>query len=67
VKLVGIITVRLNETYSKVRLSDVVLVHSGLKQKDALLTFTFNFASEYAVRKLQKMRKDWYWMEYISS
>jgi hypothetical protein len=46
----------LNETYSKVRvgklLSDKFPVQNGLKQGDALLPLLFNFALEYAIRKV---------------
>jgi hypothetical protein len=48
----------LNETYSKVRvgklLSHKVPIHSGLKQGDALSPLCFNFAFEYAIRKVQE-------------
>jgi hypothetical protein len=47
----------LNETYSKVRvgrhLSDKFPIQNGLKQGDALSPLLFNFALEYAVRKVQ--------------
>jgi len=56
-KLVKLIKMRLNETYSKVRtgknLSDAVPTQSGLKQGDALSPFLFNFTSEHAIRKVQ--------------
>jgi hypothetical protein len=48
----------LNETYSKVRLgkllSDKFPIQNGLKQGDALSPLLFNFALEYAIRKVQK-------------
>jgi hypothetical protein len=47
----------LNETYSKVRidklLSDKSPIQNGLKQEDALSPLLFNFALEYAIRKVQ--------------
>jgi hypothetical protein len=57
-KLVRRIKVCLNETYSKVRigkyLSDTLWVQNGLKQGDAVLPLLFNFALEYACRKVQE-------------
>jgi hypothetical protein len=48
---------RLNETYSKVRigkhLSDSFPIQNGLEQ-DALSPQLFNFALEYAIRKVQE-------------
>jgi hypothetical protein len=40
----------LNETYSKVR--DKFPIQNGLKQGDALSPLLFNFALEYAIRKV---------------
>jgi hypothetical protein len=48
----------LNETYSRVHigknLSDKFTIHNGLKQGNALSPLLFNFASEYAIRKVQE-------------
>jgi hypothetical protein len=57
-KLVRLIKMCLNETYSKVRigehLSDSFPIQNGLKQGDAISTLFFNFALEYAIRKVQE-------------
>jgi hypothetical protein len=56
-KLVRLIKMCLNETYSTVRidkyLSDTFSIQNGLKQGDALLSLLFIFALEYAIRKVQ--------------
>jgi hypothetical protein len=57
-KLVRLIKMCLNETCSKVRidklLSDSFPIQNGLKQGDALSPLLFNFASEYAIRKVHE-------------
>jgi hypothetical protein len=57
-KLVRLIQMCLNETYSKVRvgklLSDTFPIQNGMKQGDALSPLLFNFALKYAVRKVQE-------------
>jgi hypothetical protein len=51
------VIMRLNETYSRVRagtnLYDVCPIKDGLKQGDALPPLLFNFAVEYASRRVQ--------------
>ena len=57
VKLVRLIKLCLNETCSRVRvgknLSDVFPITSGLKQGDVLSPLLFNFALDYAIRRVQ--------------
>ena len=57
VKLVRIIKLCLNETYSRVRvgknLSDIFPITTGLKQGDVLSPMLFNFALDYAIRRVQ--------------
>jgi hypothetical protein len=56
-RLVRLIKMCLNETYIKARvgkhLSDKFSIQNGLKQADANSPLLFNFASEYAIRKVQ--------------
>jgi hypothetical protein len=57
-KLVKLVKMCLNETYSKVQigklLSDKFPIQNGLKQGDALSPLLFNFALEYAIKKVQE-------------
>jgi hypothetical protein len=57
-KLVRLIKMCLNETYSKVRvgklLSDKFPIQNGLKQGDAPSPLLFNFTLECAIRKVQE-------------
>jgi hypothetical protein len=57
-KLVRLVKMCLNETYSKVRVSNV-LSDNCLKQGDALSPLLFNFALEYAISKSKKMKSVW--------
>ena len=56
-KLVRLVKMCSTETYSRVRvgknLSDRFPIRNGLKQGDALSPLLFNFALEYAIRKVQ--------------
>jgi hypothetical protein len=55
---VRVIKMCFNETYSKVRIGkylfDTFPTQNGLKQGVALSSLLFNFAVEYAIRKVQK-------------
>jgi hypothetical protein len=57
-KLVRLIKMCLNETYSKDHigklLSKKFTIQNGLKQGDALSPLLFNFALEYAIKKVQE-------------
>ena len=56
-KLVRLIKICLTERYSRVRvgknLSDMFPIRNDLKQGDALSPLLFNFALEYAFRRVQ--------------
>jgi hypothetical protein len=62
-KLVRLIKMCLNETYSKVcvgkLLCDKFPIQNGLKQEDAPSSLLFNFTLEYAIRKSKKMKPVW--------
>ena len=55
-KLVRLIKMCLNGTYSRVwigkNLSEIFLIGHGLKQGDVLSPLLFNFALEYAIRRV---------------
>jgi hypothetical protein len=55
--VVKLVKMCLNEAYSRVRvgkhLSDTFPVKNGFKQGDASLPLLFNFALEYAIRRVQ--------------
>jgi hypothetical protein len=57
-KLVRLIKMCLNETYSKVHigkhLSDSFPIQNGLKKEGALSTLLINFVVEYVIRKAQE-------------
>jgi len=56
-KLIKLIKISLNETYSRVwvgkHVSDMFPIRSGLKQGDALSPLLYNLAFEYAIRRVQ--------------
>jgi hypothetical protein len=57
-KLVGLIKICSNETYSTVHIgkyqSDKIPIQNGLKQGDALSPLLFDFALEYAIRRVRE-------------
>jgi len=57
IKIVRLIKMSLTETYSRVRvgknLTDMFHINNGLKKEDALSSLLFNFALEYAIRRVQ--------------
>jgi hypothetical protein len=60
--LVRLLKTYLNEMYSRVRvgkhLSDTFPIRNGLKQGDALSSMLFNFALEYAIRRVRIKQDD---------
>jgi sorting nexin-29 len=56
-RIVRLVKIYLNKTYSRVRvgkhLPDTFTIKNGLKQGDALSPLLFNFALEYAIRRVQ--------------
>ena len=56
-KLVRLVKICLNEVYNRVRVwknfSDMFPIRNGLKQADTLSALLFNFALEYAIRRVQ--------------
>ena len=56
-KLISLIKMCLTEMYHRVRvgknLSEMFPIRNGLKQGDALLPLVFNFALEYAIKRVQ--------------
>ena len=59
-KVVRLINMCLEETYSRVRvgkhLNDMFPIKNGLKQGEALTPLFFNFALEYAIARVQVTR-----------
>jgi hypothetical protein len=57
-KQLRLIQMCLNKTYGEVcignHLPDILAIQNGLKQGDVLLPLLFNFALEYAIRKIQE-------------
>jgi hypothetical protein len=56
-QIVGMLKMCLNKTYNKVHIGkyffDNFPIQNGLKHGDALLPLLFNYALEYAIRKVQ--------------
>jgi len=67
-KLLKLIKMCLNETFSRVRvckhLSNLFPVKHGFKQGDALTSLLFNFAFEYVITRIEVNQEDfkikWY-------
>ena len=63
-KLVRLIKMCLAETYNRIRvgktLSDVYHIRNGLKKGDTLSPLLFNFALEYAIRRVQVHISFWF-------
>ncbi len=59
-KLVRLIKIRLNETFSRIRVgrhsSDMFPMKNVLKQGDVLTPLLFKFALEYAIRRVEVMQ-----------
>jgi hypothetical protein len=57
-KLAGLIKMCLSETYNIVRIgkyqSDKFPIQNGMKQGDVLTPLLFNFALEYAIRRVRE-------------
>ena len=60
-KLIRLIKICRNETYSRVRvgkhLSDMSPIRNGLKQEDALSPLLFNFVLDYAIWEFRQTRR----------
>jgi hypothetical protein len=57
-KLIGVVKICLNETYSKIHIGKYLLdtfpIQNYMKHRDALLSMLFNFTLEYNVRNVQE-------------
>jgi len=59
IKLVMLIKMCLDETYSKVRIGKNVPTQNGLKQGEVSSLLLLNFVLEYALGTSNKIRKKW--------